>query len=104
VLAAWRVVRRFVLLCGPGSLRAVEWNARGDLLVQTGSGHRLAAVPARGCRQYGIGLWILRFDTTSGAVSALLDTGLQDPVAMRRLSRRLGWGAAGHSGLPPAAS
>lgn len=104
VLVTGRAVKRFISLRGPGSLRAIEWGTGHGFLVLLGSGHRLPAVVARGCRRYGIGLWILRFDTISGPVAVLIDTRLQEPRSLRRLSRRLGWGPEGHSGLPPAAS
>ena len=99
-----RAVARFVALRDPRSLHAIEWGTESGLLVRLGSGRRVPAVAARGCRRYGIGLWILRFDTLSGAVAVVIDTRLQEPRSLRRLSQRLGWGPEGHSGLPPAAS
>jgi hypothetical protein len=104
VLMTGRTVERFILLRGPRSLQAIEWGTGPGFLVLLGNGHRLPAVAARDCRRYGMGLWILRFDTISGSVAALIDTRLQEPRSLRRLSRRLGWGPEGHAGLPPAAS
>jgi hypothetical protein len=104
ILVTGRAVERFVSLRGPRSLHAIEWGTNPGFLLLLGNGRRLPAVAARGCRRYGIGLWILRFDTISGPVAALVDTRLQEPRALRRLSRRLGWGPSGHSGQPPAAS
>jgi hypothetical protein len=99
-----QAVRRYILLEYRVSLRTVEWVAGLGYFVRTGDRARLAAVPTRACRRYGQGLWLLNFDTSAGRVIALVDTRLQDPQALRRLGRRLGWGSAGHSGLPPAAS
>jgi hypothetical protein len=104
ILTTGRAVVRFVSLRGPRSLQAIEWGAGPGFLVRLGDGRRLPAIAARGCRRYGIGLWVLRFDTISGPVAAVIDTRRQEPRSLRRLSRRLGWGPEGHSGRPPAAS
>jgi hypothetical protein len=80
----------YVLLRGPRALRALEWVAgeQGACHVFVGrAGRRLAAVP-EGCVRYG-GLWLLRFRTDEGLFHLLVDTGRQDPRALRRLGRRL---------------
>lgn len=81
---------RYVLLRGPRSLRALEWSVDeptyGLWLGQ--SGRRLPAC-ADGCRRYGAGVWLLRFQTREGVVGALVDARCQDPRAIRRLSRQL---------------
>jgi hypothetical protein len=83
-------IRRTVLLRGGRAMRAVEWTPNGQFSVQLGkSRHRLPAEPARGCQRYGTRLWILRFDTAGGAVTAVVDPSRLDPGAVRRLGRHL---------------
>ena len=94
-VAGRRAVWRYVLLRGPGAVRALEWVDPGGAPVQFylwlgKPARRLAAIP-RGCRRYGAFLWILRFDTAEGTRQLLVNPACQEPVTLRRLSRRLDW-------------
>ena len=89
-----RAVWRFVLLRGAGAVRALEWfepaGGPAQFFLWLGQpARRLPAVP-RGCRRYG-SFWVLRFETAEGIRQLLVNTGCQEPVALRRLSRRLEW-------------
>ena len=94
-VAGGRAVWRYVLLRGPGAVRALEWRescvAPIQFYVWQGQpSRRLAAIP-RGCRRYGVFIWILRFDTAEGTRQLLVNTACQEPAALRRLSRTLNW-------------
>lgn len=95
---------RYVFLRGARALRRLEWpGEEGTYHVALGlSGRRLAAMP-EGCRRYTLHLWLLRFQTGEGPVQILVDTGRQDPKALRRLARRLFRDTDAAQGLVPAA-
>jgi hypothetical protein len=86
-------LRRFVFLRGPRAVRALKWTADGNYFARLGGSPRwLPATPER-CRRYGPGLWILNFETPVGICGLLVDSALQEPRALRRLSRGLDWGS-----------
>ena len=95
LVAGGRTVWRCVLLRGPRAVRALEWQeppggpARFFLWLGEPA-RRLPAVP-QGCRRYGVFIWVLRFETAEGVRQLLVNTACQEPVALRRLSRRLDW-------------
>ena len=83
----------FVFLRGPRSMRALEWfdHEPEVYFLYVRSGRRLRVVP-EGCRRYGQLFWLLRFRSEEGVHRAMLDLGLQDARAVRRLGRRQLWG------------
>lgn len=90
---ALATLRRFVFLNGARAVRALKWSAEGKYFVRLGGSPRwLPATPAR-CFRYGPGLWILNFVTPVGIRGLLVDSALQEPRALRRLSRGLDWGS-----------
>jgi hypothetical protein len=90
VSGAWFWLRPAVLLRGSHALRAVEWSAAGQFLVEAGEERRrLTATPAAGCQRYGARLWILRFDTTDGPLVAVIDSTSHHADSIRRLGRCL---------------
>jgi hypothetical protein len=100
LIASYRALARFVWLRGTGAVRTLEGTARGELFVHLGEcGRRLPAIPASGCQRVAAWLWILRFQTPDGCLAVLIDASIQDPVAIRRLARRLGW-RSGRALLP----
>lgn len=83
-------VRGFVLLHGPHAVRALEWAEAGEFIAYVGS--EPAGAPAslaRGSFRLGAGLVVLRLAVPNGVRSVLIDGGIQDTVAFRRLCRRL---------------
>jgi hypothetical protein len=100
LIGSCRALAPFVWLWGTRAVRVLEGSARGELYVHTGKcGRRLPAIPAPGCQRVTGWLWILRFETPDGCLAVLIDASIQDPVAIRRLSRRLGW-RSGRALLP----
>ena len=86
-------LRRFVFLRGSRAVRALKWSADGNYFVRLGSSLRwLPATPQR-CFRYGPGLWILNLVTPVGIRGLLVDSAVQEPRALRRLSRGLDWGS-----------
>jgi hypothetical protein len=82
---------RFALLRGPRAIHALKWTGDGRYFVRLGFSARwLPAIP-QGCLRYGARLWILGFVTPVGFRSLLVETGIQEPRALRRLSRGLDW-------------
>ena len=101
LVCAARVLRRYVFLRGEQSLRGVEWSAtpsRYSLLM----GPSLRRVPATPdcCRRYGPGLWLLRFQSEEGLVTAMIDTRCQNAADIRRLARQLFAGEDAPAGRP----
>jgi hypothetical protein len=93
LVVALAALRRFVFLRGSRALRALKWSADGNYFVRLGGSRRwLAATPER-CVRYGPGLWILNFVTPVGIRGLLVDSTLQEPRTLRRLSRGLDWGS-----------
>jgi hypothetical protein len=90
VSGGWFWLRRAVWLRGSRALRAVEWTAAGQFLVEAGDERRrLAATPAAGWQRFGVRLWILRFDTADGPLVAVIDSTTHRADAIRRLGRCL---------------
>jgi uncharacterized membrane protein YphA (DoxX/SURF4 family) len=95
VASGSQAVRRHILLRGPCAVRALEWQESAGAPVRFylwlgEPARRLPAIP-HGCRRYGAFLWLLRFDTAEGTRQLLVNPACQEPVALRRLSRRLDW-------------
>jgi hypothetical protein len=90
-LAGFPSVWRYVLLRGPRALRVLEWTAgeSDSYYVGLGEGGRRTQAVATRCLRYGSRLWLLRFQTNAGIVQLFVETGLQEPRALRRLARRL---------------
>lgn len=93
-------IRRFVWLQGRRSIRALEWAGQDRFQIRLGNGgRRLPAIP-EGCRRYGPGIWLLYFRTSEGRLGLAVDTRIQEPAALRRLSRSLDWGVTSASTVP----
>jgi hypothetical protein len=87
LVAGGITLRRHVLLRGPRALRALRWpGEEGGCDVYLGPGFRRMTASLEDPRRYGPHLWLLRFRTTEGLVEAFVDTGRQDPHAVRRLA------------------
>ena len=85
-------LRVFVLLAGPRAIRAIEWNEAGELSICLGT--TLAPHPAtlaNGSFRLGLRFWVLRFATSVGMRSVLVEEAAGAPLAFRRLSRCLDW-------------
>jgi len=80
----------FVLLRGPHAIRVLEWSEAGEFIAYVGS--EPCGVPARlarGSFRLGAGLLVLRLALPNSVRSVLIDGGIQDTPAFRRLCRRL---------------
>jgi hypothetical protein len=88
--AGLRGMRAFVLLRGPHAVRAIEWTDAGEWSVCLGAKlERHAATLANGSFRLGDRYWVLRFKTTAGACSVLVEEKASTSRAFRRLSRCL---------------
>ena len=86
-------IRAAVLLRGPRAVRRLEWDGEGRFWVTLGneSESHPATLSSASFRP-GIAFLVLWFATPAGTRVVLIDGGRQDPVAFRRLSRRLARG------------
>jgi hypothetical protein len=83
-------IRGAVLLRGPRAIRVLEWDEEGRFRVRlAGDRETRTATLHPASLRLGIAFLVLRFSTRAGSRVVLIDGGLQDPVAFRRLSRRL---------------
>jgi len=88
--AGVRELRAFVLLKGPRAVRAIEWNAAGELSVFLGASITShPATLANGSFRLGVRFWVLRLVTPAGLRSVLVEEAAPDVRAFRRLSRCL---------------
>jgi hypothetical protein len=86
---AGRLILRYVGLRGPDAVQAIRWDeAATEFRVRLGPDSWIRAQPA-GCLRYGLGLWLLGFDTPAGRRGLAVDAGLQDPGSFRALIRGL---------------
>jgi len=86
-------MRGAVLLRGPRAVRILEWDEAGHFRLRAGaeSAPRPGTLRAMSFR-LGIGVLVLWFSTSAGGRCVVVDGGIQDPVAFRRLVRHLGRG------------
>lgn len=95
VLIAFNIptIRVAVLLRGPRAVRMLEWDGEGRFQIgrQAGAGVWPASLHPASFR-LGSVFHVLWFATPAGLRVVLIDGGVQDPVAFRRLSRRLARG------------
>jgi hypothetical protein len=90
ILVNLRALAQAVLLRGPRAIRWIEWQPDGQLRI----GPALAGEPEEaslrpGAFRLGIAFFVLWFTTPRGVRGVLIDGGLQEPAAFRRLSRSL---------------
>jgi hypothetical protein len=88
------ILRMGVLLRGSRAVRTLEWNEEerfyiGSVLRAGFDPQPLPALLLPGSFRLGIAFLVLWFSTPAGLRVVLIDGGRQDPVAFRRLSRRL---------------
>ena len=98
VSTAWS----YALLRGPSAIHAIEWQGGalpGAFSLQVGPGReRLAATLDRRSFRFGRSWLSLAFSTPAGTHRVLLDGGLHDPRAFRRLCREVSRRSRGDSG------
>jgi hypothetical protein len=97
-LCPWNlfVLGTFIRLRGPRAVRALEWASTGELRLWLGDGtgpHPACLHPAS--FRLGLTFLVLWFTTSAGVRAVLIDGGLQNPVAFRRLCRALTRGPRG---------
>ena len=82
-----------VLLLGPRAVRILEWDEAGQFRLQRDAESEPASGELRAASfRLGIAVLVLWFSTQGGGRCVLIDGGIQDPVAFRRLSRHLARG------------
>lgn len=86
-------IRGAVLLRGARAVRMLEWDETGEFRLRSegDTGSRPAQLRSVSFR-LGIAFLVLWFATPDGYRVVLIDGGRQDPVAFRRLTRRLSRG------------
>lgn len=85
-------IRAAVLLRGSRAVRRLEWDDAG-FRVWLGGAHEPCAASLRATSfRLGIACVVLWFTTPAGRRAVLIDTGRQDPAAVRRLVRHLARG------------
>ena len=85
-----RAIAQVVLLRGPRAVRWIECDADGRLRIGPALAGELPDATLRpGAFRLGIAFFVLWFITSRGLRGVLIDGGLQDPAAFRRLSRGL---------------
>jgi hypothetical protein len=90
ILANLRALARWVLLRGPRAIRWIEWQPDGRLRIGPEMAGESAEANLRpGTFRLGIAFFVLWFTTSRGVRGVLIDGGLQEPAAFRRLSRSL---------------
>jgi hypothetical protein len=94
VTANLSALRRTVLLRGARAVRRLDWDEAGRFQLQLGSdpAELVPAVLRPASFRLGIAFLVLWFSTPRGRRVVLVDGGRQDPVAFRRLARRLARG------------
>jgi hypothetical protein len=95
-----RAISRLVLLRGPEALRWIEWEADGRFRIGAGSVDSSDANLRPGAFRLGFAFLMLWFSTPRGPRGVLIDGGLQEPAAFRRLSRFLNHRSEQRSGPP----
>ena len=86
--AGIRGIARFVLLRGERAVRALEWEAAGEMWQFTAGGARRdAASVAPGTFRLGPAILALRLESARGVHTVLIDGRLHDPAAYRALCR-----------------
>lgn len=85
-----RALASLVLLRGPRAVRWIEWDLDGQFRLGAAldESAREASLH-RGSFRLGFAFLVLWFSTPAGLRGVLIDGGLQDPVAFRRLGRSL---------------
>ena len=102
VISNVRSVGVCVLLRGTRAVRALEWQEQGDFTLVSGTPRLFSpAALAAGCFRLG-SIVVLRLSTAAGMRVVLIDGGLQEMRAFRRLCRRLAWRGSRGSGVPSA--
>jgi hypothetical protein len=85
-----RAIQQAVLLRGPLAIRCIEWEPDGRLRIGPATAGELQEAQLRpGAFRLGIAFFVLWFSTPRGLRGVLIDGGLQEPAAFRRLSRSL---------------
>jgi hypothetical protein len=85
-----RAIAQAVLLRGPRAIRWIEWEPDGRLRIGPAlAGESPEASLGPGAFRLGIAFFVLWFNTPRGLRGVLIDGGLQEPSAFRRLSRGL---------------
>jgi hypothetical protein len=85
-----RAIAQVVLLRGPRAIRWIECDPDGRLRIGPAlAGEAPEASLRPGAFRLGIAFLMLWFTTSRGLRGVLIDGGLQDPAAFRRLSRGL---------------
>jgi hypothetical protein len=85
-----RALARTVLLRGPRAIHWIEWDPEGRMRIGPGPSDACPeATPRPGGFRLGIAFLVLWFMTPQGVRGVLIDGGLQDPAAFRRLGRSL---------------
>ena len=89
----WAGVRSACLLAGSGAVRAIAWQTDGQLRARFGSGP-LETLVSLGAGSFRLGhhAFILWLESCDGIHVVVIDTGIQDADAIRRLGRRLNRG------------
>ena len=85
-----RAIAQAVLLRGPRAIRWIEWEPDGPLRIGPAlAGESPEASLRPGAFRLGIAFFVLWFTTPQGVRGVIIDGGLQEPSAFRRLSRGL---------------
>jgi len=83
-------VRVFVLLAGSRAVRAIEWNDHDEFFVLLGRTlERHPATISNESFRLGARFWVLRFATSTGSRTVLVEEAGHNLQAFRRLSRHL---------------
>jgi hypothetical protein len=86
----WAGIRSACLLAGPDAVRAIGWRPDGQLLVWFRSSRRESAVTlAAGSFRLGCRAFVLWLESCDGNHVVVIDAGIQDFHAIRRLAGRL---------------
>jgi hypothetical protein len=86
-------LRLAVLLQGARAVRVIEWDEAGQFFIRAARETPPARATLRTASfRLGIAFLALWFSTPAGLRLVLIDGGRQDPIAFRRLSRRLARG------------
>lgn len=87
--SGWAGIRTACLLAGPNAVRAIGWQSDGQLLAWFCCGRQESVKLAAGSFRLGSRAFILWLQSCDGVHVVVIDGGIQDFHAIRRLAGRL---------------